>query len=84
MFYDDMCYLSLDGLITYPYYDVFNESYAGHNAILVIMNERHEHLIRRMRKCDLLDETNPGLPSLGLEASLYDKRVWPIMSLHAS
>jgi len=53
-----------------PYYDISDESYARLNAIIEIMNERHEHFVSEMRKFSLLHETDSSLPILRLESSL--------------
>ena len=39
-----------------------------------IMNEQHMHFVSKMRECGSLHETNPSLPFLRLEDSLYDDR----------
>jgi len=57
---------------SYPYYDVSDEAYARLNALMEAMYERHEHFISDMREFDLLYETNPSIPFIRLEASLYD------------
>ena len=36
------------------------------------MNEQHTHFVNEMRECGLLHETDPSLPFVRLEASLYD------------
>jgi len=56
---------------SYPYYDVFNEAYAKPNAMIEIMNERHEHFVSEM-EFGLLHETDPSLPIPRLESSFYD------------
>ena len=57
---------------SYPFYDLFDESYAKLNAVIETVNERHECFVSEMMECDLLHETNPSLSSPTLEISLYD------------
>ena len=56
----------------YPYYHVTDEAYARLNAIIEIMNERHEHVVSEMREFGLLHGTDPSLPIPRIESSLYD------------
>ena len=53
-----------------PYYDAFNEPYAGLNDMIETMNEWHKHFINEIRKCGPLHETDPSLPSLRLKVNL--------------
>ena len=55
-----------------PYYDVSNESYARLNAMIEIMNERHEHLVSDMREFGLLHKTDTSLHIPRLKFNLYD------------
>jgi len=59
-------------VILYPYYDIFNESYARLDAMIEKMNKRPEHLISEMRECGLLHETSHSLRTPRHEANLYD------------
>jgi len=52
-----------------PYYDVFDEAYAGINIMIETMNERHEHFVSEMSEFGLLHEIDPSLPFTRLEAS---------------
>ena len=54
-----------------PYYDISNESYTKLDAMIEIMNERHEHFVSKMREFGLLHETDPSLVIPLLESSLY-------------
>ena len=53
-----------------PYYDGFDECYTRLNAMMEIMNEKHECFVSRIRECSLLHMTNPSLSSLILKVSL--------------
>ena len=55
-----------------PYYDVSNEAHVRLNAMIETMNGQYTHFLSEMRKCGLLHETDPSLPSLRLKSSLYD------------
>jgi len=51
---------------SYPYYNVSDEAYTRLNAMIETMNDLHEHFASEMRKCGLLYETDPSIPSLDL------------------
>ena len=55
-----------------PYYNVFDEAYDRLNAMIEIINNRHEHFVIEMSESGLLHDTDPDLPFLRLKASLYD------------
>ena len=54
------------------YYDVFGEAYARLNAMKETMNEQDTHFVSDKRECGLLHKTDPSLPFLRLECSLYN------------
>jgi len=55
---------------SYPYYDVYDESYVRLNAMIETIDEQHEHFISEIREFGLLHATYPKLPSPRLKASL--------------
>jgi len=57
---------------SYPYYDVFDESYATLIAMTEIMNEQRTHFVSKMSECGSLREIEPNLRFPRLEANLYD------------
>ena len=54
-----------------PYYDALDESYARIYIVIKTMNE-HKCFVGEARELDLLGASDPSLPFLKLETSLYD------------